>query len=64
MEVILEEFKLLCAIQISPNIFVLIIKLGLEGSILSIFCGIGIDCCTFCGFNSRSYICFFASYWA
>ncbi len=34
-----------------------IAKLGLKGNIPSLFCGTGIDCCTFDGSRSESYIC-------
>jgi hypothetical protein len=62
MELVLEKPKLLCAIRISPNIFVPIMKLGIEGSIPSLFCGTGIDYCTSGGSNSKSFICSSTSY--
>jgi hypothetical protein len=46
----------------SPNTFMPITKLGLKGNILSLFRGDGIDCCTFGGSWSKSYICSFADY--
>jgi hypothetical protein len=41
LELVLDEFKLLCAIQTSPNTFTLFAELGLEGNIPSLFCGDG-----------------------
>jgi hypothetical protein len=35
LERVLEEPKILCVVQIFPNTFVHVVKLGLEGSILS-----------------------------
>jgi len=64
MELVFEEPKLLCVIHISPNIFVPIVELGLEGSIPSLFCGIGINCCTSGGSNSKSCIYTSTFYWA
>jgi hypothetical protein len=56
MELISNEPRLLCVVQISPNTFVPIAEVGLEGNISSLFCGIGIDCYTFGGSGSKSYI--------
>ncbi len=60
LELVYEEPRFMCEVQISPNTFVPIIELGLEGSIYSLFC----DCCTFGRSSSKSYLCSFASYWA
>jgi hypothetical protein len=49
LELILEKPKLMCIVQISSKTFVLVVKLGLESSIPSLFYGDGIDCCTFGG---------------
>jgi len=46
LELIPNELRLLCAIRTSPNIFMLVIELGLEGTIPSFFYGDGIDCYT------------------
>ncbi len=60
----LKNLDFLCAIQISPNIFVPIVKLDLEHSIPSLFYGIQIDCCTFGGSRSRSCVNSFIGCWA
>jgi hypothetical protein len=62
LELVHEEFRLLCAIRISPNIFVLVVELGVEGNIPSKFCGIGTFYCTFGGSRSKSCICSFIAY--
>ncbi len=58
-ELVPNEPKLLCAIQTSPNTFMHVAKLGLEGNIPSLLCGDGIDYWTSGGFRSKSCICFF-----
>jgi hypothetical protein len=43
LKLVLEEPRLLCAIQIFPNTFVHVAELSLEGNIPSLFCGARID---------------------
>jgi hypothetical protein len=64
LELVLDEFKLLCAVRTSPNTFMLITELSLKGNISSFFCGDGIDYCTFGGSWSKSYIYYYADCWA
>jgi hypothetical protein len=59
-----KEPKFLCVVKNFPNIFVPIAKLGFEGSILSLFYGTKIDCCSFGGFRSMFYICSSIANWA
>jgi hypothetical protein len=44
LELVPDEFKLLCAVQTSPNTFIIVAKLGLEGNIPSLFYGDGTYC--------------------
>ncbi len=64
LELVPYELRFLCAIQTFPNTFMLVVKLGFEGSITSFFGGDGTNCCTFCGSPSKSYIYSSANYWA
>ncbi len=57
LELIFEKRKLRCEVQITPNTFVHVAELGIEGSIPSLFYGIRTNCCTYSGFGSKSYIC-------
>jgi hypothetical protein len=56
LELLSKKLGLLHEVQISPKMFVLVAKLGLEGSIPSLFYGIGIICCTSSKFGFSSYI--------
>ncbi len=62
-ELIPYEFRLLCAIQFFPNTFKPIVELSLEGNILALFYGDGIDYCTSNGSMSKSCICFSIGFW-
>jgi hypothetical protein len=64
MELISKEPRLMCEVEISPNIFVHVLELGLECSIPSSFGGTGTNCCTFGGSNSKSYIYSSIFFWA
>jgi hypothetical protein len=64
LKLILEDPRLLCAVQISPITFVHVAKLDFEGNIPSLFYGSGIDCCTFSGPRSKLYIYSSIGYWA
>ncbi len=64
LELVPKKPRLMCEIQISPNIFVPVAELGLEGSIPSLSYGIGIDCCTYGRSNFKSCIYSFLSYQA
>jgi len=44
LELVPDEFILLCAVQTSPNTFIPVADLGLKGDIPSLSCGDGIDC--------------------
>jgi hypothetical protein len=57
-----DEPRLMCVVQTSPNTFMLIAKLGLEGNIPSLFNGDGIDCCISSGFKAKSHICSFVDF--
>jgi hypothetical protein len=41
LELVLNESKLLCVVQTSPNTFILVAKLGIEGNTPSLFYGDG-----------------------
>ncbi len=56
LELVFNEPKLLCVIQISPNTFMHVAEHGFKGNIPSFFYGDGTDCYTFGGSHSKSYI--------
>jgi hypothetical protein len=57
LELVFEKPKLMCAVKISPNIYVHVVELSFKGSIPSLFYGTGIDWCTSSRFKFKSYIC-------
>ncbi len=57
LELVSNEPKLLCVVQIFPNTFMHVVKLGFEGNILSLLCGDGTCYCTSSGSKSKSCMC-------
>jgi hypothetical protein len=57
LELVPNEPKFLRAVQTSPNIFMNVAKISLEGNMPSLFYGNGTNCWIFYGSWSKSYIC-------
>jgi hypothetical protein len=63
LELVYEKPRLLCEVHISPKMFVHVAKLGFEGNVPSLLCGIKVDYCTSSKFGSTSCIYYFISSW-